>query len=319
MATGTPLERWAHGPQPSPQQQQPRPRSTAGPGGGVGRSPAGGVNIPQGRSPSASRGVGAVSSHHVHEGFPGQRWRVLRSKAFSDVIARETEEVTSPEVRRIMPGEVVQQRGLSMELASGLVRMPIEPTGWVTLHARVMGGPTFLIEEGNARQAYGPNYRPEANLGAGGASGGGRGQGRQGETDDHMAAEGGRLYRGLADHEQKYSTKDTGPSYGRAELLSVHRAMSSMGMLDTEKASTDLCILHLPAVEAEHRSYRGERRERRERERAHIEERDEERNAPSGSRDSPLRERPLQAAAGPAAANRDEIPPPEKKDDCPTQ
>jgi len=76
----------------------------------------------------------------------GQQWRVLTSKDFCDVIVRETQEVTSRELRRIQPSEVCVQRGTTVELANRLVRMPIHPDGWVTVHARHIGGPTFMEE-----------------------------------------------------------------------------------------------------------------------------------------------------------------------------
>merc|ERR1719183_2661630 len=86
------------------------------------------------------------------EGRPGARWRALRSEKFSDVIVRETMEVASKTIRRIQPGEVCIQRGDTMQMESGLVRMQIEPDGgWVTVHARHIHGPTFL-EEADAPQ-----------------------------------------------------------------------------------------------------------------------------------------------------------------------
>merc|ERR1719183_2603744 len=81
------------------------------------------------------------------EGRPGARWRALRSEKFSDVIVRETIEVASKTIRRIQPGEVCIQRGPTMQMETGLVRMQIEPDGgWVTVHARHIQGPTFLEE-----------------------------------------------------------------------------------------------------------------------------------------------------------------------------
>ena len=31
-----------------------------------------------------------------------------------------------------------------VQAGTGVMRMPIEPTGWVSVHARAMNGPTFL-------------------------------------------------------------------------------------------------------------------------------------------------------------------------------
>lgn len=97
------------------------------------------------------------------DGFPGQRWKVLASKDFCDVIVRETEEVSSKEMRRILPNDFCVQRGPTLELPNGLVRMPVHPDGWVTVHARHIGGPTFMEEEDggqHSRQASGSAAAP---------------------------------------------------------------------------------------------------------------------------------------------------------------
>lgn len=82
----------------------------------------------------------------VPEGCPGRVWIVLHSPHFKDVIVRASQEVTSKELRRIMPGETCFQRDYTVTLPTGLVRMPVEPDGWVTVHARHINGPTFLSE-----------------------------------------------------------------------------------------------------------------------------------------------------------------------------
>lgn len=88
-----------------------------------------------------------VSATPTSEGRPGARWRTLRSEKFNDIIVRETMEVASKTLRHINPGEVCVQRGQTMQMESGLVRMQIEPDGgWVTVHARNIQGPTFLEE-----------------------------------------------------------------------------------------------------------------------------------------------------------------------------
>jgi len=74
---------------------------------------------------------------------------VLKSNHFSDVIVRASQEVTSRELRRLNPGEVLTQRDRTIMLPNGLVRMPVEPDGWVTVHARHINGPTFLSEAQN--------------------------------------------------------------------------------------------------------------------------------------------------------------------------
>ena len=40
---------------------------------------------------------------------------------------------------------------------SGVVRMPIEPEGWITVHARAVNGPTFLEM---LPEAPGPTEQP---------------------------------------------------------------------------------------------------------------------------------------------------------------
>lgn len=108
-------------------------------------------------SPAASKAIGPAGAvgQPTSEGRPGARWRALRSEKFSDIIVRETMEVASKTLRRIQPGEVCVQRGSTVVIETGLVRMQIEPDGgWVTVHARNIQGPTFLEE------ADGPSDRP---------------------------------------------------------------------------------------------------------------------------------------------------------------
>eukprot|EP00811_Abedinium_folium_P032649 NODE_5678_length_1745_cov_1.321384.p1 GENE.NODE_5678_length_1745_cov_1.321384~~NODE_5678_length_1745_cov_1.321384.p1 ORF type:complete len:346 (-),score=69.26 NODE_5678_length_1745_cov_1.321384:707-1744(-) len=86
-------------------------------------------------------------------GSVGQRWRVIDDSVqqFMSVIVRESVNVESPEVRRILPGEICTQRGLQQTDPRGIVRMPIEPSGWVTVHAKAADGPTFLEMVGQPR------------------------------------------------------------------------------------------------------------------------------------------------------------------------
>lgn len=47
-------------------------------------------------------------------------------------LRRATQEVTSPELRRVLPGEAVTQRDLTETLPNGLVRMPVLwPRHWM--------------------------------------------------------------------------------------------------------------------------------------------------------------------------------------------
>lgn len=73
---------------------------------------------------------------------------MLQSPGVPDVIVREAQEVGSRELRRHQPNEILIQRAATVELPNGLVRMPVLPDGWVTVHARNLGGPTFLEECG---------------------------------------------------------------------------------------------------------------------------------------------------------------------------
>jgi len=57
----------------------------------------------------------------------------------------------SPEVRRVSPGEIVQQGGLARCLNNGnaksCVRLPVRgnPNGWVTADATKAGGPRYIV------------------------------------------------------------------------------------------------------------------------------------------------------------------------------
>eukprot|EP00392_Amoebophrya_sp_AT5.2_P009996 g10027.t1 len=78
-------------------------------------------------------------------GTKGTKWRVrVGCKDFADAIVREKADMSSNEVRRLVPGDVCVQNGETLRVDPGVVRMPIEPMGWVTVHARAIGGPTFL-------------------------------------------------------------------------------------------------------------------------------------------------------------------------------
>jgi len=117
------------GPPPEPKAVQQTPPESNGPQGqqAPGQAKA---RPPAGQSPS--------------EGHIGAMWRVLRSENFEDVLVREAKEVTGAVLRRVQPDEILEQRGPTFENESGLVRMPVAPKGWVTVHARNICGPTFM-------------------------------------------------------------------------------------------------------------------------------------------------------------------------------
>eukprot|EP00929_Paragymnodinium_shiwhaense_P023764 TRINITY_DN147_c0_g1_i1.p1 TRINITY_DN147_c0_g1~~TRINITY_DN147_c0_g1_i1.p1 ORF type:complete len:1033 (-),score=271.57 TRINITY_DN147_c0_g1_i1:251-3349(-) len=139
---GTPLERWANQP---PQPSRPSPHMQ--PGQPPMRPPQTMQPPLQQRQPMQQMPPGKDGGQrpsHKSEGFPGCRWKIEQSRDFVDVIVRADMDVSSPEIRRIKPNETVVQRGQTAELTTGLVRMPIEPQGWVTVHARIVAGPTFM-------------------------------------------------------------------------------------------------------------------------------------------------------------------------------
>mmetsp|Transcript_66620 Transcript_66620/g.124336 ORF Transcript_66620/g.124336 Transcript_66620/m.124336 type:complete len:319 (+) Transcript_66620:144-1100(+) len=81
-------------------------------------------------------------------GKKGSWWKVLSSLG-EDVIVREGVSVQSKEVQRVRPGDIVQQAGQARILvrgrAKGCVRVPVQPTGWVTADAQKAGGPKYLV------------------------------------------------------------------------------------------------------------------------------------------------------------------------------
>ena len=46
------------------------------------------------------------------------------------------------------------QTGSAVKLPPGIMRIPIHPKGWVSVHAKLVGGPTFM-EEVNLPRAVG--------------------------------------------------------------------------------------------------------------------------------------------------------------------
>jgi hypothetical protein len=75
----------------------------------------------------------------------GQWWRNIQS---IDVIIRESFLLTSPEVGTVSPGPLIQQSDWAEVFvtgeATGIVRMPVHPDGWVTVDATPVGGPKYL-------------------------------------------------------------------------------------------------------------------------------------------------------------------------------
>mmetsp|Transcript_52259 Transcript_52259/g.93739 ORF Transcript_52259/g.93739 Transcript_52259/m.93739 type:complete len:291 (+) Transcript_52259:92-964(+) len=86
----------------------------------------------------------------------GAWWRV-RGALREDLVIRTGISASSAEVRRAAPGEVFQQKGMPRLLTSGksqgCIRMPVQPSGWVTADASRAGGPQYLI------RTHAPNWR----------------------------------------------------------------------------------------------------------------------------------------------------------------
>uniref|UniRef100_A0A7S1PR34 Uncharacterized protein n=1 Tax=Alexandrium catenella TaxID=2925 RepID=A0A7S1PR34_ALECA len=78
-------------------------------------------------------------------GSAGCWWRICTQ---DEVLVRGGISLFSDEVRRLQPGGRVQQAGLARRYISGqmsgIVRIPIQPNGWVTADARAAGGPRYL-------------------------------------------------------------------------------------------------------------------------------------------------------------------------------
>jgi len=81
-------------------------------------------------------------------GRPGSWWRV-HNQLGEDLLVRDGVSLRSAQLRRVGPGELVQQAGHARNLlsgnAKGCVRLPVRPVGWVTADATRSGGPKYLV------------------------------------------------------------------------------------------------------------------------------------------------------------------------------
>lgn len=97
-----------------------------------------------------SEGEPLESSEQINWGKSqrGAWWRV-RGNLREDLVIRSGLSLSSAEVHRAAAGEVFQQKGLPRVItagkSSGCIRMPIQPSGWVTADASRVGGPQYLI------------------------------------------------------------------------------------------------------------------------------------------------------------------------------
>mmetsp|Transcript_28992 Transcript_28992/g.46742 ORF Transcript_28992/g.46742 Transcript_28992/m.46742 type:complete len:315 (-) Transcript_28992:96-1040(-) len=96
--------------------------------------------------------------------WPGKRlswWRV-HSLLNEDVVVREGLSIASAELRRLSPGEALQQAGNARCFisgrAKGCIRLPVKPRGWVTADATRAGGPRYLVSTTPPRWRV--DYRP---------------------------------------------------------------------------------------------------------------------------------------------------------------
>lgn len=124
---------------------EPAPATTRGRGGG-GKGP-----IELDEEDYISEGEPSESTSHANwPGRPCSWWRV-HNLLGEELIVRSGVSLLSPEVRRVSPGEIVQQGGLARCLnngnAKGCVRLPVRgnPNGWVTADATKAGGPRYIV------------------------------------------------------------------------------------------------------------------------------------------------------------------------------
>mmetsp|Transcript_109508 Transcript_109508/g.316587 ORF Transcript_109508/g.316587 Transcript_109508/m.316587 type:complete len:353 (-) Transcript_109508:52-1110(-) len=91
---------------------------------------------------------GEVTGPASWSGRPRSWWRV-HNQLGEDLLVREGVSLRSAQIRRVAPGELVQQAGLARSLtqgnAKGCIRLPVRPSGWVTADATKAGGPKYLV------------------------------------------------------------------------------------------------------------------------------------------------------------------------------
>lgn len=122
----------------------------AGPGGGLGAPLPPLEEDDDSDASYISEGEPSEPSQLVSWG-KGQRgaWWRIRASLREDLSVRAGISLASAELRRAAPGELLQQKGHPRVLGSGrsqgCIRMPIQPSGWVTADASRCGGSQYLI------------------------------------------------------------------------------------------------------------------------------------------------------------------------------
>ncbi|CAE7757998.1 unnamed protein product, partial [Symbiodinium pilosum] len=95
----------------------------------------------------------------------GTWWRSCPHKG--EVIIRKQVLLTSNEITRVPFGQLVLQAGPLKVFKGGLVRMPLQPRGWVTIDATAIGGPLYLqkvapLPHAPTGEGRGPKAPPKA-------------------------------------------------------------------------------------------------------------------------------------------------------------
>jgi len=82
-------------------------------------------------------------------------WFRVHSSLGEELVVRSGLSLASAELRRVAPGEAVQQAGIAKMLIKGrcrgCIRVPVKPRGWVTADATRAGGPRYLLSSGSPR------------------------------------------------------------------------------------------------------------------------------------------------------------------------
>jgi len=93
-------------------------------------------------------------------GFVGAKWRIPY-RGNNDVVVRKDIDMRSEKMGTFFPGHELRQRGPAEIFMDGefcgLIRMPIQPEGWVTVDATSCNGPVYL-EQVEEKVKRGRNY-----------------------------------------------------------------------------------------------------------------------------------------------------------------